>query len=177
MSPNLGPYAFLPDLVAYVIDSDDAIVAAAQKIPERDYYRDQEISKGSLHRLLVHAMGAQWVWLQRFLGASLLRIPDHIDFPTRDALAARWPEVHNALRDFMNIQTLDTLHARLTYTTLQGKSVTAPLGQLLMHVTDHASYHRGQQNTLLKLAGVKEAPTYLPYYQWSLAHNVDAPSD
>jgi uncharacterized damage-inducible protein DinB len=166
MSPNLGPYAFLPDLVAYVIDADNAVLAAAQEVPEPAYYRDHGISKGSLHRLLVHAMGAQWVWTSRFLGTSLLKMPDHTDFPTRDSLAARWPEVHNALRDFINTQTLDTLHAPLTYTTLQGKSVTAPLGQLLMHVTDHASYHRGQENSLLKLAGGSSA--YIPYFQWSL---------
>jgi uncharacterized damage-inducible protein DinB len=168
MKAELGPYAFLPDRFEFMMDQDRTVLAAAMKIAESEYYKDRGISHGSLHALLVHAMGSQWTWLNRFLGTNLPRNLTPTDCPTREQLAQRWPEVHSAVAGFIARQTLTTLNAPLTYRNFQGESVTLQLGQLLMHVADHGTYHRGQMNTLLKLCG--GSPTNPSYYPWRLAH-------
>jgi uncharacterized damage-inducible protein DinB len=168
MKPDLGPYAFLPDRFDFMISQDQSVLAAAMEIPEPEYYQDRGISHGSLHALLVHAMGSQWTWLNRFLGTSLPKNVTPADCPTRSNLAQRWPEVHSALKGFIARQTLTTLNAPLTYTNFRKEQVTLQLGQLLMHVADHGTYHRGQINSLLKIAGGK--PTDPSYYPWRLKH-------
>lgn len=168
MKIELGPYAFFPDTLAFMIDQDKAVLAAALQVAEAEYYQDRGISWGSLHALLVHAMGAQWTWLNRFIGNPPEKMFTVEDCPTREELAERWPEVHSAYRGFMQRQTLTTLNAPLTYRTFKGDPVTLQLGQLLHHVIDHGTYHRGQINTLLKMCG--GTPTAPSFYPWRLAH-------
>ena len=132
---------------------DRQMLDAAGKLPETEYYKDRNISHGSIHKVLVHAMAAEWISLQRWLGNNPTRIEDPTDYPTRDALAARWPIVHLGLSQFLDKQTARSLEAPLTYQNLSGAIVTSPLGGLLFHVVDHGSYHRGQLNTMIKQAG------------------------
>jgi uncharacterized damage-inducible protein DinB len=168
MKIELGPYAFLPDRFAFMMDQDRAVLAAAMTVAKDEYHKDRGISHGSLHALLDHAMGSQWTWLNRFLGNSLPHNLTPADCPTREELAQRWPEVHNALTGFIARQTLTALNAPLTYTNFRKEQVTLQLGQLLMHVADHGTYHRGQINSLLKLCGGK--PVDPSFYPWRLAH-------
>ena len=169
MKESLGPYAFLPDHVDFMIWGDLEILKAAQTLPEDQYHKNHNISAGSLHDLLVHAMNAQWVWLHRFQGKALT-FADIPATPTRDALAKRWPEVHTALRAYINAQTLDSLNTVITYKNMLGHQYTQPVGHCLLHVTDHGTYHRGQQNTLLKLAGYANAPVNCFFYKWKIDH-------
>jgi uncharacterized damage-inducible protein DinB len=48
--------------------------------------------------------------------------------------------------------------ARNTY----GEWFSLPLGETMIHVVDHATYHRGQINAMIKMAGGMPAA---PYYQ------------
>lgn len=167
MNPALGPYAFLPEQLEFMIWGDLQILAAAQAVPEEEYHKDRGISAGSLHALLLHAMAAQWIWLHRFRGQAF-SFADASNFPTRDGLAKRWPEVHAALRDFVSAQTLESLNRSITFKNFRGVEFTQPMGHLLMHVTDHGTYHRGQQNTLIKLCGGK--PVDIFWYKWMFEH-------
>lgn len=171
MSPHLGPYALLPDLTDFMIHGDNAMLAAVADMPVEDYMKPFPISHGSLHNLLVHAMGAQQIWLTRLQSGGAnnpTRLLDHTDFPTRESLQTRWPLVHAAFRSFVQSQSADTLAAPITCKNSLGIPTTLPLGQFLLHVTDHGTYHRGQMNTMLKLAGVK--PVRFNFYEWRRDH-------
>lgn len=165
MNPELGRYASLVDFVEFMIWGDLQILAAAQAVPEEEYHKDRGISAGSLHGLLLHAMAAQFVWLERFHGRAPT-FAEATNFPTREALARRWPEVHAALRAFMAAQTAESLERALTFKNMRGEMYTGSLGQLLLHVTDHGTYHRGQENTLIKLCG--GIPVDIFYYKWAI---------
>src|SRR3954468_24292477 len=123
MKDSLGPYTFLPDHLEFMIWSHLEILKAAHEIPEPEYHKNPNISAGSLHDLLVHAMNAQWVWLNRFQG-NALKFADIPAIPTRDALARRWPEVHTALRDFVSTQTLASLNTPITYKNMLSHQYT-----------------------------------------------------
>lgn len=165
MDPALGPYCTLPDQINYMIWGDRLVIDAASQLPEPEYLADRKISAGSLHLLLLHAMGAQWAWLNR-----LRRIPGKLylpdEFPTRDALITRWPQLHDELRAWLREQTADSLAQPLTFTNFQGQQFTLTTGHAAMHMADHGTFHRGQQNTLLKLAG--GTPVRAWYYLWAV---------
>jgi uncharacterized damage-inducible protein DinB len=165
MKTDLGPYALLPDFLEFTIWGDQTILQAALAVAEDEYYKERGISAGSLHKLLVHAMGSQWVWLSRFKGIPW-QMPDATSYPTRAALAQRWPEVHETLREFVGNLSLAALESPITFQTMRGDLLTYKLGQLLLHVTDHGTYHRGQQNTLIKMSG--GTPVNVFYYQWAM---------
>ncbi|NNM88656.1 MAG: hypothetical protein HKL95_09070 [Phycisphaerae bacterium] len=141
-------------------------MGAAAVIAETPYYAARDFSAGSLHKLLVHAMAAQWVWLSRWRGGSIYRLQDVPDYPTRESLLTRWPMVHEELATFLRAQTPQTLEGPLAYRNNRRDSVTLPLGELILHCLDHGTYHRGQINSMIKLAG--GTPVSLNYYQFSL---------
>ena len=84
--------------------------------------------------------------------------PDHTDYPTLAGLEAAWPAVHADLLAFVDRQTPVALAGPLSYRNTKGDPFSLPLGQALLNVADHATYHRGQLNSLAKRAGGTPGP-------------------
>ena len=145
---------------------DEQIIAAARPIAADEYYRDRGISFGSLHKLLVHVMGAQWIWLERWKGNSPPRLLDATDYPTRELLWEAWPLLHRDFIEFITTQTPETIHRLIHYQNSRGEKFSVPLSELILHTLDHGTYHRGQTNTLIKLAGGQ--PAAVNYVQYSM---------
>ena len=151
-------------MFAYMRWADDLILRAALALPEDEYFAPRGFSLGSIHKLLVHAMAAQKAWLSRWNGTMPARIEDERDHPTRERLAERWPLVHDDLAAFLDRQTPVSLAAPLDYTNFAGQPFRLPLGGLMLHVIDHSAYHRGQLNSMIKLAGGEPAPAFYTLY-------------
>ena len=149
---------------AYMRWADGLILDAARALPEGAYHAERGFSLGSLHKLLVHAMAAQQAWLSRWRGTMPPRLEDERDHPTRESLAAHWPLVHDELAAFLDRQTPESLAAPLDYTNFAGQPFRLPLGGLMLHVIDHAAYHRGQANSMIKLAGGQPALAFYTLY-------------
>ncbi len=163
-----GRHSLLLRMMEFMFWGDRHVLTAACAIIEPEYYAERGFSAGSLHKLLVHTMAAQWVWLSRWKGHDLRRLEDTTDYPTRESLLKRWPQVHADFSEFILAQTALTLAAPLTYRNTRGDQFTLPLGELILHCLDHGTYHRGQVNSLIKLAG--GTPVALNYLQFSLEY-------
>lgn len=170
MAPAMagGPYGLLTTMMNFMFWGDRRVLTAACATSEPEYYAERGFSAGSLHKLLVHTMAAQWLWLSRWKGHDLRRLEDTTDYPTRESLLTRWPQVHADFSEFILAQTAPTLAAPLTYRNTRGDQFTLPLGELILHCLDHGTYHRGQVNSLIKLAG--GTPVALNYLQFSLEY-------
>ena len=71
------------------------------------------------------------------------------------ALGQAWPEVHRSWIDWARPLSGDDLQQPLTLRNMQGVEFTMPYWQLVMHLVNHGSYHRGQLATMLRQAGIK----------------------
>lgn len=159
----------LRDMYEYVRWADHQLITAARSVNDEAYHKEQGISLGSIHKLQVHMMAAQWVWLCRWRGESPTRIENHEDYPTRDSVEQRWPLVHSAVFDFLGLQSPKSLAREVQYRNLKGEIFTVPLAELMMHVIDHAAYHRGQLNTMIKKSG--GSPQAVSYVNYILSKN------
>ena len=154
----------LAHLFAYATWADRIMLSAARTVPENEYYRDRGFSAGSIHKLLVHQMSSQRVWLSRWQGNPPTRMQDETDHPTRELLVDRWPALHRELLNFVAAQTPQSLATVLHTRRTNGEPFSLPLGDMLLHVADHCTYHRGQLNSMIKLAGgVTAYPSYQRY--------------
>jgi uncharacterized damage-inducible protein DinB len=145
------------DLVAawdFVRWADDRAVEAARSVPDpAEYARDRPISHGSVHKLLLHMMAGQADWLATWRGGGD-GLPDTSAAACTDldAIARTWPIVHAAVGDFLaNLFPADL--ARPVRFARGGHELALPLSATITHLLDHATYHRGQLNTLVTLAG------------------------
>jgi uncharacterized damage-inducible protein DinB len=158
--------AVFADHFRFIRWGDDQVAAAASTLSAEEYLKPRDLSHGSLHRLIVHMMASQWTWLSRFGGAPLGRPEDDREYPTLESVRNRWPIVHSEWEGFLNSQTPQTLAAPFTHQDFSGNSHTLPLGRLVQHVMDHCTYHRGQFNSMLKMAGGKPLNLSLyPFYE------------
>ena len=115
-----------------------------------DFARELGGSFGSVRGTLAHMLGAEWVWLSRWRGTSPDGFPDW-DVSTLDALRKRWRSLEADQTDFLEELTPEALDAPVTYRNTSGRTFTDPLAGLLRHVVNHATYHRGQVTTFLRM--------------------------
>jgi len=139
-------------------------LGAADGLTEEELARDMKSSFPSVLATLTHMYGAEWIWLERWRG----RVPD--SFPQRDALTsvAAVREHFGALwadqGAFLEALTDADLTRSVGWRSLAGDEYTGRLGDLLRHVVNHATYHRGQLATLVRQLGHTPPPTDLVLY-------------
>lgn len=147
----------------YMVHADKQVLAAAATVPRDAYDRDQHISWGSVHKLLVHSASAQQIWLRRLEGKDSGR-----DLNPRtighEELTKTWASIHDALLAFAGPLSPESLSSIVRSRTRAGTPFELPLGVCMLHVSDHATYHRGQINSMIKLAGGAPSPVMLISY-------------
>lgn len=133
--------------------ANSRLLDAASNLSQEDYARDVRSSFPSIHHTLVHILGAEWIWLSRWQGTSPRAAPPHGATKTLEALRGEWSGVETAQRSFITQLTAERLDEIVSYTNLAGEPFAAPLWQMLRHVVNHSTYHRGQLATILRQLG------------------------
>ena len=119
----------------------------------------------SLAGTLAHLVGAEWVWLRRWLGESPAGYPDWVNKPTLADLRARLAALEQERDALLAGVSEADLGRVVSYRTLSGLAFEDPLGNLMRHVVNHSTYHRGQVATQLRQLGLKPPSTDLIVFQ------------
>src|SRR5215472_1178490 len=138
------------------------ILDAAAAVTPEERQKDLSTSFGSLHGTLVHIVGAELIWLERWRGKSPPALPK--DFPTLESLLETLAEVQEGQRAFFAGLSDADLDRKLTYVNFKGETWSYPLVHILQHVVNHSTYHRGQAISQLRQLGAKGVSTDLLYY-------------
>ncbi|MGX7744613.1 DinB family protein [Rhodopseudomonas parapalustris] len=133
---------------------------AALALPDDVYRRSVGVFFGSLHGTLNHVLVADRIWLKRLTGVG--EAPTRLDailFDDLRALAAA-----RAAEDERIIEMIDGHDAAafaevVTYATTSGKSFHQPRAEILSHVFNHQTHHRGQAHACLSILTGDEPPT------------------
>lgn len=115
----------------------------------------------SVHDTLAHILGAEWLWLERWHGRSPNSYAPTSEFPNAGSVRARWAEIDRDLLDYIASLTPEDVQRVVHHTTTAGVPQAAPLWQMLQHLANHGTYHRGQITTLLRQLGAKATGTDL----------------
>lgn len=137
------------------------VLETAGKLTPEQFTRDLHGSFPSVRETLVHIMGAEWIWLERWRGNSPKALLSAAEFPTVSAIANRWAEIERAQRKFVDGLTEDSLVQAVSYVNLKGDPYEYPLWQMLQHLVNHSTYHRGQITTMLRQLGARPVATDL----------------
>ena len=140
------------------------IFEAAAALPLEDLEKDLSTSFRSLRGTLLHIVGAEWIWLERFQGRSPSSLPETTQYPDVASLGERWGEFEPRLLSFVRGLTQSDLDRVLEYKTLKFGVYSNPLWQSMQHVVNHGTYHRGQVTTLLRQLGAQPLLTDLMHF-------------
>lgn len=152
------------ELFAYNRWANARTLEVTDRLPTADLERDLGSSFPSVRQTLAHMLGAEWIWLSRWQGNSPTGLPEAWDLSTHGRLAARWARVEADTVAFLDGLTEDRLRQPVEYRNTQGTPFTNPLVDLMRHVVNHASYHRGQIVTMVRQLGAEPVSTDLILY-------------
>ena len=154
----------IEELFAYNRWANERVLDAIEALDDEAFTRDLGGSFPSVRDTLAHVIGAEWIWLQRWKGTSPTRPPDDWDSADLTRLRRFYAEVEAEQGAFIASLTDADLDREIFYRTLSGQAYSNRLWQLLRHLINHSSYHRGQITMMLRQLGATPAATDLILY-------------
>ena len=123
-------------------------LAAARALPPEELSRDCHVSFGSVQGTLAHILAGEWVWLRRWRGDAPSQDRSAAAFPDAAALESGWDALDQEMEQFVAGLIDSSLE---TYHDVRGHRFT--LAELMQHLVNHSTYHRGQVAGLLRQLG------------------------
>lgn len=145
------------DLFAYHWWANDRLITAVANLSDSELDRDLGSSFPSVRATLGHMLGAERVWLSRWRGEVPREIPNRWGQVAISELRREWADVAAGQAAVLESLEDGGLHGVLEYRDLAGNPLHALMKDMLRHVVNHGTYHRGQVVTMLRQLG-KTAP-------------------
>ncbi len=146
------------DLYRYNDWANNLLLHAATSLSPEEVNRDLGGSYKSVRDVIAHITSAEWAWLERWNGISPQSIPEWVA-QDLSVLAGYLSDVQARRRLFLESLSDDALSSEVAFQFLSGAADHHPLSDLLIHVVDHSSYHRGQVASKLRQTGATPPPT------------------
>jgi uncharacterized damage-inducible protein DinB len=131
----------------------------ARRLPDEQYRQDTGAYFRSLHGTFNHIMTADLIWMRRLTGSG--------DHPNRlsaividelQSLSAARQRLDQRIIDFVEALSNLQLEETLDYRMLDGTSATQPRREILAHLFNHQTHHRGQAHAIMTMLGIAEPP-------------------
>jgi uncharacterized damage-inducible protein DinB len=157
----------LRTLLDYHYWARDRLLAALEPLPLEQFNRDLGSSFKSIRETVVHTYAAEWAWHSRWHGQSPTVLMTSEAFPDVAAIRHAWTDHEKKMRAFLEGLGEDGVTRVIEYKLLSGQPGSSPIWQMLQHVVNHASYHRGQVTTMLRQLGAQppKSMDMIAYYR------------
>lgn len=141
--------------------ANERVLESLQPLGQDLFTSNKQASHGSIRGVVAHIAAAEWIWLERWKGSSPPSLLSESEFETVEIASRRLRKIDGELIEFTNRLTQAEVDASREYRTTEGQRYSNLLSDMLVHVVNHSSYHRGQVSTLLRQAGAVPKSTDL----------------
>jgi uncharacterized damage-inducible protein DinB len=147
----------LQTMLDYHYWARDRALDALEPLTPEQYNRDLGSSFKSIRETATHLYAAEWAWHSRWHGESPTAMLTADQFPDLPSLRAAWVEHEQKMRALVGSLDDAGVNRVVEYKLLSGQPGASPTWQMVQHVVNHASYHRGQLTTMLRQLGAQPA--------------------
>jgi len=147
----------LKTMIDYHYWARDRMLDALETLASDQYNKDLGSSFKSIRETVVHTYAAEWAWCSRWHGTSPTALLSSEPYPDVASIRKAWGENEARVRAFADGLGEAGIASVIEYKMLNGTSGASPFWQMLQHVVNHASYHRGQVTTMLRQLGAAPA--------------------
>jgi uncharacterized damage-inducible protein DinB len=145
---------YLEHLYDYNYWANKRYLAVAETLAEEQFFRRQGHSWDSVHAVLLHMMNSENWWLQRWNGEITRPAFTRDEFPTLASIRKHWQELEARIRAYVKSQTDDGLGRMVTYKNPVGEILSVPLWNMMVHLPNHNTHHRGELAAMFALMNV-----------------------
>ena len=134
------------------------LLKAACNLAPAELERDFLTADKSVLGTLVHIFAADRVWFHRVQGTPRTTFIDPED-RSLPALLDAWPIYHEKWQQLMTGETAESILREVAFTDLKGNRHVQPFWQIVLHLVNHGTHHRGQVSGFIRSMG--EVPPQL----------------
>jgi len=147
---NLMTYDDLRLLIDYNYWARDRVLDAVATITPEQFIRPMGNSFNSIRDTVAHICTAERIWITRLTGEKPqgLQKPDRL--PDVDAVRKEWAKLEGEMREQLARLGPEAVERTIAYQDLRGDDQLDVIWQMLQHVVNHGTYHRGQITTMLR---------------------------
>jgi len=117
-----------------------------------DALRRQAEDNERARQWLCHILAAEQVWITRLRGEDSSSVPIRPDL-SLDECGELLAQNADAYQQFLHDLTETDFDRAISYKNTKGVSFSTSIRDILTHVANHGTYHRGHIATLLRAAG------------------------
>jgi len=134
------------------------LMDAVRALPPGELERPTGISHTSILGTMTHLHFADWIWYTR--------VAEPIDKPeaTLGVLEHDWPELQQRWERFVDALADADLARTIPYRSIRGYDGVATVEQIVLHLVNHGTLHRGQVMGMIRQLGIAPPGTDLMHY-------------
>ena len=145
--------------------SAEKILSKLQELKNEDFLKDLGDGCGSIRDKLVHILGADKIWIERIRN-EINPFLNSNEIPTLEIYVNEQKNLHSQYKILINNLDETKLIEMINYKNLKGKEFHTPLFEILLHVANHATYHRGQAASLIRrITGKPPVTDMIEYFR------------
>lgn len=143
---------------------------ACKQLSKEEYHQSRKAFFDSIHGTLNHILVGDRIWLGRLTNTeSGIKALDQILFQDFEGLVKAREQDDKRIVDVINAIEPNDLSKEIQFTALSGNAGSLSLQNILTHVFNHQTHHRGQVHNMLSQAGMN--PPSLDLYYFLLEAN------
>ena len=150
--------------LAYTSWATNRLLEAAGELSPEERERDFGTADKSVLGTLTHTFAADRVWLARIEG----RPPEAAKGYDLARLSSEWNELYGRWNAWAAGLSDDSVTEKISYKDLKGNPWISPIWQIVLHVVNHGTHHRGQVAGFLRSMGHAPPPLDLIAYYRTL---------
>jgi len=143
---------------AYEIWANEQLLKLACDLSPEEQNRPIVSSFPSVHKTFLHMWDASSGWWQRLQMHEQVIMPSLSFHPAMQDIANGLLQQNRQWQTFVVDASEEMLSASLPYKNIRGEHFVQPVSDIVIHLSNHGTYHRGQVVTLLRQLGIEKIP-------------------
>jgi uncharacterized damage-inducible protein DinB len=138
----------------------DRLLAAVAALTLEQFTRPMGSSFSSVRDTIGHICDTESIWLARWQGGQPTGFQKADRIADLTAARMEWNGLESRMRSFLREIGPEGVDRAIEYRDMRGAERSDVFWQMLQHVVNHGSYHRGQVTTMLRQLGAAP-PKYM----------------
>lgn len=148
-------------LIEYNTWANTKIAEQIKLFSDEQFTKESGGSFPSIRLTLLHLLSSDWTWMHRLKGIPLIDVPGDWITNTAVEVCNYWLPVQYEMIALVN-EIAATPDKEISFITRKGAAYTLPFSDIIIHITNHGTYHRGQVVNMIRMLG--ETPVNTDYF-------------
>ena len=148
----------LQKLEAYNLWANKILLAKLKTVPSNIMHKETGSSFGSIYKTVVHLTEVEEIWWQRVKLKERVELPEKDSEEILELVSQRLLSSSSQWNEWIKEADEKNLTHVFGYYNSRKEYFKQPVNEVLLHLFNHQTYHRGQIATLLRQNGIDKIP-------------------